>query len=81
MVEKNTDIIFRQDAINTLRNNITYMQAFGADRSITLINELPSAEDKRIKQIAELVEGTIDHFDREDAMDLLYQIKEVLNEG
>lgn len=79
MEEKNTDIIFRQDAINTLMNNITYMQAFGADRSITLINELPSAEDKRIKQIAELVEGTIDHFDREDAMDLLYQIKEVIN--
>jgi len=24
------------------------------------------------------VEGTIDHFDLDDAMDLLYQIKEVL---
>lgn len=41
----------------------------------------PSAQpDKRLEKIADLVDGTIDHFDREDAMDLLYQIKEVLNE-
>lgn len=36
--------------------------------------------DKRLEKIADLVEGTINHFDRDDAMDLLYQIKEVLNE-
>ena len=41
--------------------------------------ELPSAQpDARLKKIADLVDGTIDHFDRDDAMDLLYQIKEVL---
>jgi hypothetical protein len=40
---------------------------------------LPSAQpDDRLAKIAELVEGTIDDFDRDDAMDLLYQIKEVL---
>ena len=46
-----------------------------------ILIDLPSAQsDKRLEKIADLVEGTIDHFDREDAMDLLYQIKEVLNE-
>lgn len=34
--------------------------------------------DDRLNKIAELVDGTIDHFDRDDAMDLLYQIKEVI---
>lgn len=34
--------------------------------------------DDRLNKIEELVDGTIDHFDRDDAMDLLYQIKEVL---
>ena len=43
------------------------------------ISELPSAQpDDRLAKIAALVEGTIDHFDLNDAMDLLYQIKEVL---
>lgn len=34
--------------------------------------------DNRLTEIAGLVEGTIDHFNLEDAMDLLYQIKAVL---
>lgn len=39
----------------------------------------PSAQpDNRLSKIAELVEGTIDHFDLDDAMDLLYQIKEIV---
>ena len=38
----------------------------------------PAQPDDRIKKIAVLLEGTIDHFDREDAMDALYQIKEIL---
>lgn len=48
-----------------------------------LFHKISSAQaesDKRLVKIAELVEGTIEHFDREDAMDLLYQIKEVINE-
>ena len=41
--------------------------------------KLPSVQpDDRLAKIADLVEGTIDHFDLDDAMDLLYQIKEVL---
>ena len=43
------------------------------------INDLPPVKpDDRLAKIAALVEGTIDHFDLDDAMDLLYQIKEVL---
>lgn len=44
------------------------------------INALsPADPDNRLAKIAEILEGTIDHFDLEDAMDLLYQIKDVLN--
>lgn len=52
------------------------------NKFIHLVRDIaPSAEpDKRLEKIAELVDGTIEHFDREDAMDLLYQIKEVINE-
>lgn len=32
-------------------------------------------------KIKDLVEGTIDHFGLDDAMDLLYQIKGVLGDG
>ena len=43
-----------------------------------IVENLPSAQpDNRLEKIADFVEGTIDHFDRDDAMDLLYQIKEV----
>jgi len=43
------------------------------------LRQLPSVQpDDRLAKIADLVEGTIDHFDLDDAMDLLYQIKEVL---
>lgn len=43
------------------------------------IQRLPSAQsDNRLERIADIVEGTIDHLDRDDAMDMLYQIKEVL---
>lgn len=33
---------------------------------------------KKVSRIEELVEGTIDHFDRDDALDMLYEIKNVL---
>ena len=47
----------------------------------TILN-LPSVHpDARLKKIEDLVDGSIDHFDRDDAMDLLYQIKEVLKDG
>lgn len=51
-------------------------------RAVMAIKDLPSAQpDNRLSKIADLAEGTIDHFDLDDAMDLLYQIKEVLKNG
>lgn len=41
---KADDLISRQAAIDKLRNNLAYMQTFGVDRSITLIEEVPSAD-------------------------------------
>ena len=33
---------------------------------------------EQINKITDLLDGTIDHFDRDDAIDLLYEIKEVI---
>ena len=38
------DLIDRQAAIEKLTSNLMYMRTFGADRSIDLIEELPSAQ-------------------------------------
>ena len=47
---------------------------------VQAIMDLPPVQpDIRLEKIADLVDGSIDHFDLEDAMDLLYQIKDVLN--
>ena len=80
----------RNDRIDTSEPYISVFKATGdlekvesvnmaCDRHIKMLKELPSAHpDNRLFKIADLVEGTIDHFDLDDAMDLLYQIKEVL---
>ena len=71
------DLISRQAAIDA----VVRAMIDGADAELVegVMELLPSAQpDDRLAKIAELVEGTIDHFDRDDAMDLLYQIKEVL---
>ena len=77
------DLISRQAAIDAVIKHLQldYEYAWGVREAI---NGLPSAEpqrveiDERLAKIADLVEGTIDHFDRDDAMDVLYQIKGVL---
>lgn len=70
------DLIDRQTAIDAI-NALEYPSSLVDVKRV--IVELPSAQqDDRLNKIAELVDGTIYHFDREDAMDLLYQIKEVL---
>ena len=49
------------------------------DRCLDGLRQLSSVQpDDKLTKIADLVEGTIDHFDLDDAIDLLYQIKEVL---
>ena len=41
------------------------------------MDEAISALDK-ISRIEDLVDGKIDHFDRDDALDLLYEVKRVI---
>jgi hypothetical protein len=86
------DTISRQAAIDALmekdkklRNINWYDKPYaegecrGINEALSIISNLPSAQpDTRLEKIADLVDGSIDHFDLEDAMDLLYQIKEVL---
>jgi hypothetical protein len=60
-------------------NNSDFAQTPTWNDAVSLVGSMPSAQpDTRLKKIADLVDGSIDHFDLEDAMDLLYQIKEVL---
>ena len=35
---------------------------------------------EKIDKISDILEGTIDHFDRDDAMDALYEIKRIIRE-
>ena len=68
-----TDCISRQAAIDAIKSSRFLVDA------MKKVIKLPSAQpDNRLSKIAELVEGTIDHFDLDDAMDLLYQIKEIV---
>ena len=71
------DLIDRQVAIDAIMSQPPepHYPSWYAEQ----IQALQSAEpDTRLEKIADLIDGTIDHFDLEDAMDLLYQIKEVL---
>ena len=44
------------------------------------MDEAISAMDK-ISRIEGLVDGTIDHFDREDALDMLYEVKSIISDA
>lgn len=77
------DVIYRQAAINAANDwLLDCMHVKKQDRSCGLIRRLedlpPAQPDTRLEKIADLVDGSIDYFDLEDAMDLLYQIKDVL---
>lgn len=79
-----SDLISRQAAILSLDYMYCETDEDGhdwilKDGASARIEALPSAQShNKLAKIADLVEGTIDHFDRDDAMDLLYQIKDVL---
>ena len=54
---------------------------FISERSVgETMNEAISAMDK-ISRIEDLVEGTIDHLDRDDALDMLYEVKSILRDA
>lgn len=44
------------------------------------MDEAVSAMDK-ISRIENLVDGTLDHFDREDALDMLYEVKSIISDA
>jgi len=44
------------------------------------MDEAISAMDK-ISRIEDLVKGTIDHFDMDDALDMLYEVKSIISDA
>ena len=74
-----SDLISRQAAIDAAKDWYDGLICGSFKGLKKRLEALPSAQpDNRLEKIADLVEGTIDHFDLDDAMDLLYQIKDVL---
>ena len=76
------DLISRQvaiDAVNNAFDRETLLTGFVRSIAVRAIRDVPTIQpDDRLAKIADILEGTIDHFDLEDAMDVLYQIKDVL---
>lgn len=74
--EWRNELVTKGTAYDALANLDQYAEL---GECLDAIKDLPSEQpDNRLKRIADIVEGTIDHLDRDDAMDMLYQIKEVL---
>ena len=77
-----SDMINRQaaiDAVNNAFDRETLLTEFVRSIAVRAIRDVPTIQpDDRLAKIADILEGTIDHFDLEDAMDVLYQIKDVL---
>lgn len=90
-LQNSNDAISRQAAIDAICEHGTDLERRGItvlavanykQATVDLLESLTSADpDNRLEKIADLVEGTIDHFDLDDAMDLLYQIKGALKDG
>ena len=70
------DPIDRQEAIRLITSYDGVVDKSVAKR--LLMQMEPAQPDSKLRKIADLVEGSIDHFDRDDAMDLLYEIKEIV---
>lgn len=56
------------------------IESFINDESIRLTLDISISAMEKVKKIEDALEGTIDHFDRDDAMDLLYDIKDILRD-
>lgn len=54
------------------------IESFINDESIQRTLDISISAMEKVKKIEDALEGTIDHFDRDDAMDLLYDIKDIL---
>lgn len=73
-----TDNIEEWKRWNTILNE---RSAFKYDvMDAPVITQTSDTAKRAISDIADIVDGTIDHLDRDDAIDLLYDIKSVLRE-
>ena len=57
------------------------------DKAIQIAQAVKEAMDEaiyamdKISRIEDFVEGTIDHFDMDDALDILYEIKSIISDA
>ena len=54
------------------------IESFINDAAVQETLDISISAMEKVKKIEDALEGTIDHFDRDDAMDLLYDIKDIL---
>lgn len=73
-----TDDIEEWKRWNTILNERTAFKYDVIDAQV--ITQTSDAAKRAISDIVDIVDGTIDHLDRDDAIDLLYDIKSVLRE-
>ena len=73
-----TDDVEEWKRWNTILNERTAFKYDVIDAQV--ITQISDAAKRAISDIVDIVDGTIDHLDRDDAIDLLYDIKSVLRE-
>lgn len=56
------------------------IESFINDAAVQETLDISISAMEKIKKIEDALEGTIDDFDRDDAMDLLYNIKDILRD-
>lgn len=55
--------------------------AFISEKSVYDAMDEAISALKKVSRIEELVEVTIDHFDRDDALDMLYEVKSIISDA
>ena len=69
----------RKKAIDILRYEVDKMaDSRGTDYSGVIAMGVAIHSMKKLNAIADLLDGSIDHFDYDTAMDMLYEIKELI---
>ena len=69
----------REEAINQLKDFIIlHREQHGWDVKTIKALEMAIKALEQINKIVDIVDGTIDHFEYDDAMDMLYEIKGVI---
>jgi len=63
-----------------MQKRINLISINGDDEKMTVykMNENGNHDSEIIEKIRDIVNGTIDHLDRDDALDMLYEIKRLL---